>query len=181
MPSATVLTLSAAEARDRVSELASVLVDCVEDGASVSFMEGLSHHEATDFWRGIADDVEAGTRVLFAAQVDGRILGTVQLTLCSIPNQLHRADINKLLVHRDGRERGLARALMDRAESDARERGLALLCLDTMTNSPAERLYDSLDWLRIGVVPDYAALPNGRLEATTFFYKPLTQKTPRTS
>lgn len=156
-----------------IRALAGVLVDCVEGGASVSFMHPLDEAHAVRFWRQVAAGVAAGERALLVAEDDEGIVGTVQLVLAQPDNQPHRADLAKMLVHRRGRRRGLGEALMRAAEAVARARGKSLLVLDTVTGGDAERLYTRLGWQRVGVIPDYALWPRGGLCATTYFYKAL--------
>lgn len=157
-----------------VEPLADVLIDCVEGGASVSFMWPLSRERALSFWRGVADGVRRGERLLLVAQAQtGHIDGTVQLVLAQPDNQPHRADLAKMLVHRRARRRGLAQALLAAAERAASEVGKRVLVLDTVTGGDAERLYERSGWLRVGVIPDYALMPDGRLCATTYFHKPV--------
>ncbi|HEX3848503.1 MAG TPA: GNAT family N-acetyltransferase [Steroidobacteraceae bacterium] len=155
--------------------LAGVLIDCVEGGASVSFMHPLPLPKALEFWRRIAADVLAGRRVLLAARdraAGGAIVGTVQLVLDLPENQPHRADLSKMLVHRRARRHGCGAALLAAAEARARELGRSLLVLDTASGD-AERLYERLGWRRVGVVPGFALWPAGGLCDTTFFYKQL--------
>lgn len=156
-----------------IAGLAAVLVDCVEGGASVSFMHPLSLDKAAAFWRGLADDVARGGRLLYAATDEQGIVGTVQVVLEQPENQPHRGDVAKMLVHRRGRGRGIGAALLRAAEAGARAAGKTLLVLDTATGSDAERLYARLGWTRVGEVPDYALWPRGGLCATTFFYRRL--------
>ncbi len=172
---AAVRCLTAGEALARAAELADVLVDCVEGGASVSFMAPLARDRAEAFWRGVADGVAAGDRVLLVAEdaEGGGVLGTVQVVFAWPENQPHRADVAKMLVRRSARRRGVGARLMRAAEDAARAAGRTLLVLDTVTGSEAERLYARLGWTRVGVVPDYALMPDGRPCATTFFYKAL--------
>lgn len=158
---------------DHVTALSDVLVDCVEGGASVSFMLPLSHDHAARFWRKVAAGVAAGERALLVAEDAQGIVGTVQLVLDQPDNQPHRADLAKMLVHRRGRRQGLGEALMRGAEALARDCGKTLLVLDTVTGGDAERLYERLGWQRVGVIPDYALWPQGGLCATTYFYKRL--------
>jgi GNAT superfamily N-acetyltransferase len=157
-----------------IRQLSDLLIDCVEGGASVSFMHPLTPERAAGFWRHVADGVAAGERALLVAEDGaGVIVGTVQLMLDQPENQPHRADIAKLLVHRRARRRGLAERLMRVAEDSAREAGKTLLVLDTVTGGDAERLYARLGWQRLGSIPDYALLPQGGLCATTYFYRAL--------
>lgn len=153
-----------------VHELALVLIDCVEGGASVSFMHPLSLDKATAFWRRIGDDIARGARALLVAEDDLGVVGTVHLILEQPENQPHRADISKLLVHRRARRQGVGAALMHAAEEVARECGKSLLVLDTASGD-AERLYISIGWKLAGVVPDYALLPRGGLCDTSFYYR----------
>ena len=152
--------------------LADLLIDCVEGGASVSFMLPLPVAKAVDFWRRIADGVARGERALLVAEDSGSIVGTVQLILDQPENQPHRADLSKMLVHRRARRRGVGAALLRAAEDAARDCGKSLLVLDT-ASSDAERLYASLGWQRCGVIPGYALLPQGGLCDTTVFYRML--------
>ncbi|MGY5778038.1 GNAT family N-acetyltransferase [Rhizobium sp. LEGMi135b] len=163
--------LSAAEARDRLSDLCDVLVDCVNGGASVGFMQPYGTADALPYWQGVADSVDSGATLLFVAVIEGRVLGTVQVGAAQMPNQPHRGDLKKLLVHRAARGKGLARLLMEAAEREAAYIGKTLLVLDTATGSDAEAIYPRLGWLRVGVVPDYAMWPEGGLCDTTIFYK----------
>lgn len=157
---------------EQVRQLAALLIDCVDGGASVSFMHPLPADHAERFWRRVADGVAAGERTLLVAEHgDGTIVGTVQLLLAQPDNQPHRADVAKMLVHRSARRRGLGAALMRAAEDAARAAGKSLLVLDTVTGGDAERLYARLGWQRVGVIPDYALWPRGGLCATTVFYR----------
>jgi GNAT superfamily N-acetyltransferase len=172
--SITVRRLGADEAAARVDELADVLIDCVHGGASVSFMAPLAPAKARAFWRHVADGVAQGGRALLVAEdATGRIVGTVQLLLALPENQPHRADIAKLLVHRGARRQGVAQRLMALVDATAREEGRSVLVLDTVTGGDAERLYPRLGWQRVGEVPHYALMPDGRPCSTTFFYKTL--------
>jgi GNAT superfamily N-acetyltransferase len=156
----------------QVQGLAELLIDCVDGGASVSFMHPLPKPKALDFWRRAADAVAQGERALLVAEDATGIVGTVQLILNLPENQPHRADLSKMLVHRRARRRGLGAALLKAAENVARECGRTLLVLDTASGD-AERLYAKLGWQRCGVIPGYALLPGGGLCDTTFFYRTL--------
>jgi GNAT superfamily N-acetyltransferase len=150
-----------------------VLIDCVEGGASVSFMNPLPHARAIEFWRGVADGVTRGDRALIVAENAGAIVGTVQLIFAQPENQPHRADVSKMLVHRQARRRGVGAAMLRAVEDVARESGKSLLVLDT-ASADAERLYARLGWQRCGLIPGYALLPDGGLCDTTLFYRTLT-------
>ena len=163
--------LDSTEMRDRLDGLAAVLADCVEGGASVSFMAPFSHADARAAFEAWATEVESGRRLLIAAFAGDEVVGTVQVVFAPPPNQPHRADIAKLLVHREARRRGVAQLLMERAEAEARAEGRTLLVLDTVTRDDAERLYTRLGWTRVGVIPNYALYPDGRPCDTTVFWK----------
>lgn len=172
--SPAVRRLAAPEARARTAELAAVLLDCVEGGASVSFMAPLAPATAEAFWGQVADGVASGDRILLVAEdAAGAIVGTVQVLFAWPENQPHRGDVAKMLVRRSARRQGIGGRLMRAAEAAARDAGRTLLVLDTVTGSAAERLYARLGWTRVGVVPDYALWPDGRPCDTTIFYKAL--------
>lgn len=165
--------LGVGDLRDHLDALAAVLVDCVEGGASVSYMAPFTHDDARRAFEGWADEAEHGRRLILAAFANGELVGTVQVILAVPPNQPHRGEIAKLLVHRAARRRGLARLLMEHAEREARAEGKTLLVLDTVTGDPAERLYQRLGWSTVGVIPGYALYPDGRPCDTTVFFKVL--------
>ena len=165
--------LTAEEGRRYVGALAEVLLDCVAGGASVSFLASLTRVEAEAFFEHVLQGVQRGERILLAAFDDSRVIGTVQIVYATAPNQPHRADIAKLLVHRSARGRGVAAQLMRHAEEVSLGAGRTLLTLDTVTGGVAERLYASLGWTTVGVIPHYALFPDGRLCDTTIFYKRL--------
>jgi GNAT superfamily N-acetyltransferase len=155
----------------QIDGLAGVLIDCVDGGASVSFMHPLTRERAVAFWRRVARGVAAGERALLVAEDAHGLCGTVQLVLDQPENQPHRADLAKMLVHRRARRRGLGAALMRAAEATARECGRTLLVLDAVTSGDAARLYERLGWTRVGVIPGYALMPNGGLCDTTVYYR----------
>jgi GNAT superfamily N-acetyltransferase len=169
--SVTIERLDGGAARQHRDGLAAVLHDCVEGGASVSYMSPFSLDDARAHFEGIQSEVESGKRVLLAAFVDGEIAGTVQIAAAWPPNQPHRAEVAKLLVRRSARKRGVGQLLMERAEMEARSEGWTLLVLDTVTGDPAERLYERLGWTKVGVIPNYALYPDGRPCDTTVFWK----------
>jgi len=156
-----------------IEALARVLIDCVEAGASVSFMHPFTHERAIAFWRNVADAVHRGQRALLVAEDSQGICGTVQLIFDLPENQPHRADLAKMLVHRRARRQGLGAALMRAAEATARDCGKTLLVLDAVTNGDAARLYARLGWIRVGDIPNYALMPNGEPCSTTYFYRNL--------
>jgi GNAT superfamily N-acetyltransferase len=155
----------------QIEELADVLIDCVEGGASVSFMHPLAREHAMAFWREVAEGVKAGDRALLIAEDADGICGTVQLVLAQPENQPHRADLAKMLVLRRVRRQGLGEALMRGAEAMARDCGKAVLVLDTVTGSDAERLYQRMGWQRVGDIPRYALWPRGGFCSTTYYYR----------
>ncbi len=157
---------------EHIEQLAQVLVDCVEGGASVSFMLPLPIDKARHFWCGVAEGVARGERALLVAELNGRIAGTVQLLLAQPDNQPHRADLAKMLVQRSARRHGLGALLLHAAEREARAHGKTLLVLDT-ASADAERLYARAGWVACGVVPNYALLPGGGFCDTRFFYRQL--------
>ncbi|MFE7385173.1 GNAT family N-acetyltransferase [Streptomyces zhihengii] len=192
-----------AEALPAAAEgLGALLADAVDDGASVGFLAPLAIDRAAAYWSGLAPALADGTVTVWTAHADngggndgkrhadddgtgtstgtgtgtssgGRLIGTVQLRSETSPNGTHRAEVAKLLVHRDARGRGVARLLLTAAEECARDAGRTLLLLDTQTGSAAEHLYRSAGWTPVGTVPDYAADPVGVLRPTTFFHKTL--------
>lgn len=155
---------------DVVRGLGELLMDAVDSGASVSFMSDLRHEDAADWWRSALGAMTPRSVLLVCRDAKG-IVGTVQLQPAWAPNQPHRADVAKLIVHRRARGQGIARALMLELEHHARAQGFTLLVLDTCKGSVAERLYASMGWVRVGVVPDFAYAPDGSLCDTVFFFK----------
>lgn len=165
--------LDGTEARAHVDGLAAVLRDCVEGGASVGYLWPFSYEDARAVYGSYAEEVERGRRVLLAAFSEGAVVGTAQLVFPTHPNQPHRAEVARVLVHRAARRRGVGQRLMEAIEREARAEARTLLVLDTVSGDDAERLYDRLGWTRVGVVPNFALYPDGRYCATTFFYKEL--------
>lgn len=152
--------------------LSDVLIDCVEGGASVSFMLPLSRAKAQAYWRSMGASAARGERVLLAAEEPaGGIVGTVQVALDQPENQPHRGDVAKMLVHRRARRQGVGAALLAAAERTALAAGKTLLVLDTVSGSDGERLYARQGWQRCGQIPNYALWPDGRPCATTIFFK----------
>jgi GNAT superfamily N-acetyltransferase len=158
-----------------IEGLGNVLIDCVEGGASVSFMWPMTRMKADAFWRDVAESALRGERMVFAAEdTGGNIVGTLQVIWAQPENQPHRGDVAKMLVHRSARRQGIGAALLAAAERAALAAGKTLLVLDTVTGGDAERMYTREGWQRCGVIPDYALWPDGRLCATTVFFKILT-------
>jgi GNAT superfamily N-acetyltransferase len=167
-----IVLLNAATAPAAVGELADVLADCVNGGASVNFMLPYSPADAAQFFRKVIPSIERGETILLAAKVGGRIVGTEQLGLDTPPNQPHRAEVKKMLVHRAARGKGVGAALLASIEAIAKEEGRSLLVLDTASDD-ARRLYERGGWQRLGNIPDYALLPDGALCDTTIYWKRL--------
>ncbi|MEV4860029.1 GNAT family N-acetyltransferase [Streptomyces ossamyceticus] len=171
----TVIAIERLDDRPRllaaVEELADLLVRTVNGGASVGFLAPLDRAAATAWWRGRADAALAGELGVWVARDGGRLIGTVSLVFPDKPNSGHRAELVKLMVHPDGRGRGVGKALLSAAERAALDAGVTLLHLDTETDSPAEYVYAKAGWTRIGAIPDYAADPHGNLRPTSIYYK----------
>jgi GNAT superfamily N-acetyltransferase len=163
--------LSAAEAREQLDALARVLADCVAGGASVGYLAPFSQAEARAVYEDYVRDAERGRRIILGAFLDGELVGTAQLVLSVPPNQPHRADVARVLVHRAARRRGIAQRLMEHLEREARAEGKSLLVLDAVTGGDAARLYERTGWNTVGVIPGYALYPDGRLCDTTVFWK----------
>lgn len=161
------------EGREHLRDLASVLVDCVEGGASVSFMAPFSLADAEAFFERVLGGVACGERILIAAFLGSKLVGTIQVLTATPPNQPHRADLAKLLVLRSARSHGVGARLMEFAEEESRRAGKTLLVLDTVTGSAAERLYVRLGWNKVGIIPNYALFPDGSFCDTTIFWKQL--------
>jgi GNAT superfamily N-acetyltransferase len=170
---ADIRELDVEDFRRAIPSLADLILDAVAGGASINFLADVTHDEAEAWWEAIEPDVESGVVTAFVAIVDGRIVGSTILVRSVKANSPHRAEIGKVIVHRDARRRGIAAALMRAAEDRARADGRWLLVLDTIADSPAESLYRSLGWNVTGVVPNYAMLPDGTPWGATFFWKDL--------
>jgi GNAT superfamily N-acetyltransferase len=167
-----IIELDVTTAPAAINELASVLADCVNGGASVNFMLPYSAADAAEFFRKVVPSIASGDTILLAAKIDGRIVGTVQLGLDTPPNQPHRAEVKKMLVQRAARGKGVGAALLSQIEARAKQKGRTLLVLDTASDD-ARRLYERGGWQRLGNIPDYALLPDGALCDTTIYWKRL--------
>jgi GNAT superfamily N-acetyltransferase len=163
--------LDPAEAREFLDALAGVLADCVAGGASVGYMEPFSQVDARAVYEEYVRDAEQGRRIILGAFVNGDLVGTAQLVLAVPPNQPHRAEVARVLVHRSARRRGIAQQLMEQLEREARSEGKTLLVLDAVTGGDAARLYERIGWNTVGVIPGYALYPDGRVCDTTVFWK----------
>ena len=163
--------LSAVEFEQQVPRLAEVLIDAVDSGAGVSFMKPLSQEVAEDFWRGQISGIAAKKTFPIVAELDGIIAGLVLLMRAWAPNQPHRCDVAKLLVHRDFRRRGVATALMQALEDKAKALQQSLITFDAVANSPASRFYEKLGFICVGTYPNFAYSGDGKLDDTALFYK----------
>jgi len=168
-----VRSLTGGEVLEHADALGAVLADCVAGGASVSFMLPFSPADGAVFFRIAAEETAAGRTILLAAFGSERVVGTVQVRLAMPPNQPHRGELAKMLVHRAARRRGVGAALLRAAEHEAARAGKTLLCLDTVVGGDAERLYRANAWSECGIIPDFALWPGGGLCATRVFYKRL--------
>ena len=166
-------TLDAKAAEAAIRALAEILRDSVANGASVGFMDWNTAADYERFWRDVAASVASGQVILLAARNENGIVGTAQLHLIGKPNQPHRAEIAKVLVHSRARRRGIGEALMAAAEAAARQAGRDLLVLDTDEASGARQFYARLGWTAVGTIPRYALMPDGTDCGSTFFYKSL--------
>ncbi|MBL8515291.1 MAG: GNAT family N-acetyltransferase [Betaproteobacteria bacterium] len=156
--------------------LTELLADAVMHDASVGYVIPFDRTQLAAFWRSVTRDVEAGHKVLMVALDEDRIAGSTQLDLCMKPNGLHRAEVQKVLVHSTMRRRGIGRALMRRAEQEARDRGRHLLVLDTESGSGAQSLYANEGYAVAGHIPEFAIGNRGGFVPTTYMYKLLARQ-----
>ncbi|MGW1025693.1 N-acetyltransferase family protein [Streptomyces sp. NPDC002577] len=163
--------LSAAELLSAADALGDLLSDVVAGGSSLGFLAPFEPAAAADWWRSLAPAVADDRLAVWTARDGDRVMGTVSVAFVDKPNGRHRAEVNKLMVHRTARGRGLGRTLLTTAERAAAAAGVTLLILDTQTASPAESLYRAAGWTEAGVIPDFATDPAGTLHPTTVFYK----------
>lgn len=162
---------SAGQLHARQREFIELLQDAVHDGASVGFIDPVSAEVAGRYWADVAREIDLGTRLLVAVNVDGRVAGSVQLSLCMRQNGMHRAEVQKLFVHTRNRRRGFGQLLMASIEKEARLARRSLLYLDTEPHKPAAGMYSKLGWKLAGEIPDFACSPDGLLHGTSIFYK----------
>ncbi|MFV3093040.1 GNAT family N-acetyltransferase [Pseudomonas sp. GW6] len=158
--------------------LSVLLLDAINDGASIGFLADPDEREAAEYFAQVHAAMTDGSLLLWVAHEQSRVLGSVQLSLCQKPNGLNRAEIQKLLVLSDARRRGIARLLMQTVEQEAVTRKRGLLYLDTEAGSDAERLYRHLGYQCIGGLPDYACGPDGTYRANAIYYKTLARPSP---
>ncbi|SQC92290.1 Acetyltransferase [Cedecea neteri] len=175
MPEYRIRSLKACEFADVTAELTDVLIDCVEGGASVSFLHPLSPEKAAAFWGEVGQSVARGERTMIVAEDgQGRIVGTVQFDHQPTGKSARTGPMwPKLLVHRKARRKGIAQRLMAYLEAVATTQGKSVLVLDTATGSDAEKFYQGMGWLRVGDLPNYALMPDGSPCSTTFYYRNL--------
>ena len=167
--------LDASSAMRKADDLIELLQDAVDSGASIGFLPPLRREDASGYWRAIFQEMAAGKRLVLGA-IDGeRLVGSAQLELASKANALHRAEVQRVLVHRRVRRQGIAERLMRKVEEVARERGRSLLVLDTRQGDPSERLYQKLGYTVAGVIPGYARSATGTLDGSVFYYKRLAE------
>ncbi|MFY2822561.1 GNAT family N-acetyltransferase [Ruegeria sp. MALMAid1280] len=158
-----------------LKDLTDILHACVQDGASIGFIHPFTPDQARAYWQNrVRPDLQTGALELFVARNSGRVLGTVQLIPATMPNQPHRADVAKLLVHPKARRRGLGGALMAALQDRAIQLGRTLLVLDTRSSDPSRILYQNLGFQIAGEIPNYCRNPfEDRLEPTTYMFKDL--------
>lgn len=152
-------------------KLTALLQDAVASGASIGFLQPLTHEDAVNYWREVVTALESPHRILLIAKIDDSIVGTVQLDLASRPNGSHRAEVAKLMVHTSHRGQGIGQALMNAIEQEAKLAKRTTLILDTRKGDPSERLYSKLGYIRAGTIPEYARSTDGSLHTTVFMYK----------
>lgn len=175
MPATTILQINAEELAAHLEPLTDLVCSTVQNGAAISFMQPFDETAGRAFWLDdIVPALNKNQRILFIADHDGQLAGAVQLIVHLPPNQPHRCEVTKLMVHPHARRRGIAQALMKALEQEARTRAKTLITLDTRTGDAAEPLYSRLGYRTAGVIPGFALDPDGHaLHATTYMYKTL--------
>ncbi|PHR23353.1 MAG: GNAT family N-acetyltransferase [Hoeflea sp.] len=175
MTSISIHCLSADELDAHADALAEIMARTVEDGAAIGYMQPFSHTDGLAFFTGqVFPEVRAGRRRLLVAGLDGKTVGSVQLITVLPPNQPHRCEVAKMMVHPSARRKGVGRALMQALDAEARAAGKTLVTLDTKTGDKAEPLYRAAGFQTAGVIPCYALDPDGKAQhATTYMYKAL--------
>lgn len=163
--------VDAPDLRHRDAAFTDLLIDAVQSGGGMGFLAPLPPEEAAAYWAQVADELELGTRVLLGAWLDGALAGSAQLDLCQRPNGLHRAEVQKVMVHRRVRRRGIGLALLRAVDDAAREHGRTTLVLDTFAHQDARRLYEAAGWTHAGDVPAFARTEDGTLGATSYYYR----------
>jgi acetyltransferase len=172
MSTIEIAALPADEIRtNELRDLCELVRDSVSGGASVGWVTVPSEIEASNYWRGVADQVQSGAIVLLVARSPSKVIGTVQLHLSARPNGAHRAEVARLLVHSSARRRGVGAALMRAIEEEAVKRRVSLLVLDTHAGDPSQQLYEKIGYILAGIIPNYARGTTGTLEPTSIMYK----------
>lgn len=162
-----------AQAEQALDDLNALLIDAVDDGASVGFLAPLQVEDAAGYWRKVFAEAGTGSLVILVARLSGRIVGSIQLMLASQPNGSHRAEPRRLLVHRSARRQGIGRALMLEMENVARSLGRTLLYFNTRAGDPPEQLYLRMGYQIVGRIPNFARNPDGTMNTTTILYREL--------
>src|SRR6266516_3464424 len=162
--------LTESEARAQLDRLIALLADTVNNGASVGFLRPLDPNLAREYWQDVCAAVGKGTKILLVARIDDDIVGSVQLDLSTKQNGMHRAEVQKLIVLSRHRRRGIASELMLAIEREARAAARSLLVLDTEARSGAELFYESLEWHRIGSIPNFALSTDGVPTPNVIYY-----------
>ncbi|XZT96160.1 GNAT family N-acetyltransferase [Acinetobacter baumannii] len=161
------------EIGDYEESLSLLLEDSVNNGASIGFLAPIEKNEVVNYWREVNSKLANGNNRLWIAIQQGTIIGSVQLSLVSKKNGVHRAEVEKLMVLRTVRKQGIATLLMNELENFAREKGLRLLVLDTREGDVSELLYSKIGFVRVGVIPSFALSSNGNYDGTAIYYKKL--------
>ncbi len=163
--------LTAARAQVLLNPLIALLQNIVNNGSSIGFLRPLSTEIAVAYWQTVFSALRSNDKILLAAMIDNKVVGSVQVELCQKQNGLHRAEVQKLMVLTTHRQHGIARKLMTAIEQAARTANRSTLFLDTVKGKPAETVYERLGWTRTGSIPNYAVSPDGEMESTTIFCK----------
>ena len=166
-----IYSLNPESAIELLPKLTTLLQDAVASGASIGFLPPLTHEDAINYWQDVAKALESPYRILLIAEIDQKIIGTVQLDMASRPNGSHRAEIAKLMVHTSHRGQGIGRALMNTIETEAKRAGRTTLILDTREGDLSEQLYSKMSYTQAGTIPEYARNADGSLHTTVFMYK----------
>lgn len=161
------------EIGDHEEGLSLLLEDSVNNGASIGFLAPIEKNEVVNYWREVNSKLVQGNSRLWIAIQQGKIVGSVQLSLVSKKNGVHRAEVEKLMVLTSARKQGIATLLMNELEKFAREKDLRLLVLDTREGDVSELLYSKIGFVRVGVIPNFALSSNGSYDGTAIYYKKL--------
>ncbi|HCI7192892.1 GNAT family N-acetyltransferase [Acinetobacter baumannii] len=153
--------------------LSLLLEDSVNNGASIGFLAPIEKNEVLNYWREVNHKLAQGNGRLWIAIQEGTVVGSVQLSLVSKKNGVHRAEVEKLMVLTSARKQGIATLLMNELENFSREKDLHLLVLDTREGDVSELLYSKIGFVRVGVIPNFALSSNGNYDGTAIYYKKL--------